>query len=566
MTIDLLTLHGAQLPTDADPLTFSARADLLMEYVTSSFGPELNVIAGQINAALNGNSTTVGGEASTRAAADTALGGQITAEATARANADTSEASTRAAADTALSGRIDGKQATVTGAATSIVGSNLTASRALASDASGKVAAATTTATELGYLSGVTSGVQGQLNAEATARAGADTTEASTRAAADTALGTRIDGKQATVTGAATSIVGSNLTASRALASDASGKVVVATTTATELGYLSGVTSGVQGQLNAEATARANADTSEASTRAAADTALGGQITAEATARANADTTEASTRAAADAALSGQITAEATARANADTSEASTRAAADTALSGRIDVLKGANAGATAPAAPVAGMGWLDTSVAPAVLKTRDGTNAAWNVNDLAAVGLGVGLTALTSDLDAIVLSGFHNCAGTAVGAPYGGVYWSVEHRALGYQNTEHAIQFATSYGLQNLTRRKNAGVWGGWIETPDERDFTASFVASAGYQKLPGRFIMQWGTASYLASSGATGLLVTLPITFPNGILGASGNDTGGGANSVGANPLSASTIRLWGKNAGTYTNTPIFYQAIGY
>lgn len=63
--------------------------------------------------------------------------------------------------------QIDGKQATITGAATTIDTEDLTASRALVSDGSGKVAAAAaTTATEVGYLSGVTSAIQTQLDSK----------------------------------------------------------------------------------------------------------------------------------------------------------------------------------------------------------------------------------------------------------------------------------------------------------------------------------------------------------------------------------------------------------------
>ena len=119
--------------------------------------------------------------------------------------------------DTALSA----KQATITGGASTITSSNLTASRALVSSSSGKVAVSAVTATELGYLSGVTSAIQTQIN-----------------------------GKQATVTGGASTITGSNLTASRALVSNSSGKVAVSAVTSTELGYLDGVTSAIQTQLN----------------------------------------------------------------------------------------------------------------------------------------------------------------------------------------------------------------------------------------------------------------------------------------------------------------------------
>lgn len=57
-------------------------------------------------------------------------------------------------------------------------------------------------------------------------------------------------GSSVSITGAASTIVSSNLTASRALISNSSGKVAVSAVTSTELGYLDGVTSAIQTQLN----------------------------------------------------------------------------------------------------------------------------------------------------------------------------------------------------------------------------------------------------------------------------------------------------------------------------
>lgn len=169
-------------------------------------------------------------------------------------------------------------QAKITGAATTITDSNLTASRAIVSDNSGKVAVSTVTSTELGYLSGVTSAVQTQLNGKQATITGAATTVTSSNLDVNKALisntsgkiavstvnatelgylsgvtssiQTQLNGKQATISGGASTITSDNLAASKALVSNASGKVVVSDVTATELGYLSGVTSAVQTQLN----------------------------------------------------------------------------------------------------------------------------------------------------------------------------------------------------------------------------------------------------------------------------------------------------------------------------
>ncbi|BAQ88643.1 prophage MuMc02 [uncultured Mediterranean phage uvMED] len=128
----------------------------------------------------------------------------------------------------AIQTQLDAKQATITGSASTIDTESLTANRAVISNGSQKIAVSDVTDTELGYLDGVTSAVQ-----------------------------TQIDSKQATITGGATTITSSNLTASRALQSNGSGKVEVSDVTTTELGYLDGVTSAIQTQLDAKQTSDA---------------------------------------------------------------------------------------------------------------------------------------------------------------------------------------------------------------------------------------------------------------------------------------------------------------------
>lgn len=93
---------------------------------------------------------------------------------------------------------------------------NITANRALISDANGRVAASSTiTTTELGYLNGVTSNIQTQLNNKVT---------------------------------------NNFSTKNAALYVDANGKVAASgSVSATELGHLDGVTSNIQTQLNNKA-------------------------------------------------------------------------------------------------------------------------------------------------------------------------------------------------------------------------------------------------------------------------------------------------------------------------
>ena len=130
-----------------------------------------------------------------------------------------------------IQSQLNNKQGTVTGAASTITLLNLPQNKVLISDSFGKVTAAFTNSTQLGYLVGVTSSIQPQL-----------------------------DGKQATITGAATSVTSTDLAASKALVSDASGKIAASAVTSTELGYLTGASSPIQTQLNSKAGAGANSD------------------------------------------------------------------------------------------------------------------------------------------------------------------------------------------------------------------------------------------------------------------------------------------------------------------
>ena len=97
----------------------------------------------------------------------------------------------------------------LTGAISTVLTADLTASRAVASNSSGKLVSSATTDTELGYLSGVTSGIQTQIN---------------TKSADNTVV--HLSGTE-TITGAKTFSSALNITSSTASSTTANGALVV---------------------------------------------------------------------------------------------------------------------------------------------------------------------------------------------------------------------------------------------------------------------------------------------------------------------------------------------------
>lgn len=90
------------------------------------------------------------------------------------------------------------------------------------------------------------------MTAELTLNSDDQSGAADTTAVSKKHVETRLATKQDNVTGAATTIVSADLTAERVAISNASGKVAVSTVTTTELGYVGGVTSGIQAQIDSK--------------------------------------------------------------------------------------------------------------------------------------------------------------------------------------------------------------------------------------------------------------------------------------------------------------------------
>ena len=209
--------------------------------------------------------------------------------------------------------------------------------------------------------------LQTNIDSEASSRASADTTlqsnidsEASSRASADSTLQGNID-SEASSRASADSAIQSELDATQSgagLGAGGSYSANSSTNYITSVSTLVGADEALDAQIktnadaiSSEASTRASADTtlqsnidSEASSRASADTTLQSNIDAEETARQSADSTlqtnindEASSRASADTTLQSNIDAEETARIAAVSSEATARSSADTTLQSNID-------------------------------------------------------------------------------------------------------------------------------------------------------------------------------------------------------------------------------------
>ena len=189
-----------------------------------------------------------------------------------------SSSSTNPVQNKVINSALAGKAASShTHTATQITG--FTADRALISDSAGRPTVSAVTTTELGYLDGVTSSIQTQLNGKAasshthtksqitdfptsiknptfiTVQLNSGTTEGTNKFTYDGSAAKTINITPSRIGAAASSHTHSysqitGLTANRALVSDSSGKPAVSAVTSTELGYLDGVTSNIQTQLN----------------------------------------------------------------------------------------------------------------------------------------------------------------------------------------------------------------------------------------------------------------------------------------------------------------------------
>lgn len=246
---------AAGVPTDTDELTEGA-TNLYFTNARASAAAPVQSVNGSTGA-VTVQPTLVSGTNIKTVNSTSLLGsGDISITASAAWGGITGTLSSQTDLQSALDGKVDENASIVGATKTKITydakglvtaGADLAAGDLPTGIDAAKIADGTVSNAEFQYIGGLTSDAQTQINGkQATLVSGTNIKTVNSTSL----LGSGDVAVQATITGAATTITSSDLTTSRALVSDGSGKVAVSSVTSTELGYVSGVTSAIQTQVD----------------------------------------------------------------------------------------------------------------------------------------------------------------------------------------------------------------------------------------------------------------------------------------------------------------------------
>ena len=151
-----ITLTGSDATTDTVKLVAGSNITL-----TDNGSNQVTVASSD---AFNGTVTSVG--IATTTSGVSVSGGPITSSGTLNIEVGTAGAGADGLLSSSDWNTFSSKQDAITGAASTVTTSNLVGDLALVSDGAGKIASSSVTSTELGYLGGVTSAVQTQVDAK----------------------------------------------------------------------------------------------------------------------------------------------------------------------------------------------------------------------------------------------------------------------------------------------------------------------------------------------------------------------------------------------------------------
>lgn len=210
------------------------------------------------------------------------------------------------------------------------------AGRALVSDLNGNMSASNATAVEVGYLSGVTSSIQGQMDTEKLAR---QTQDAATLASAKSYTDTKVSD----LVNAAPALLNTLKELADAINDDPNFAATVATNLGNEASARAAADTALGHRIDTEISDRQTAISGVSADLAAEVTARQNAIITEQAARASAVSDEASARAAGDKSLQDQLSALELSASGNIAGEVLARQSADNALSARLDIIEGAD-------------------------------------------------------------------------------------------------------------------------------------------------------------------------------------------------------------------------------
>jgi hypothetical protein len=264
-------------------------------------------------------------------------------------------------------------------------------------------------------------------------------------------------------------------------------------------------------------------------------------------------------------------------------------------LNNALQALGSTQSGSSAPSPTFAHQMWIDTSSAPNVLKVRNADNDAWiTVGTLnqssdrfnlavqeggtgastqadARTNLGLGSIA-TQDASSVSITGGTITGITDLTVADGGTGRSTltaENVLLG--NGTSAVNFVAP-GTNGNVLTSNGTTWTSAAPSVSSSSFTGAnqSLATAGYQKLPGGLIIQWGTAGPI--SGTASASISFSITFPTACLGVSLSRSGPNSTNAGDKRDShfvystSTTAFSYTSNYEGITNVVYTWIAIGY
>ncbi len=236
------------------------------------------------------------------------------------------------------------------------------------------------------------------------------------------------------------------------------------------------------------------------------------------------------------------------------------------ALNALFGAIQSVNSGASAPASPVSGMPWLDTSTTPPTRRRRNPANSGWDLDDLLAVGLGATTITALTDVSNLTVPGFYYASSGATGLPAITSAYADIHLAAPTTNGGINVAFALASNRM-FVQRKSGGTWQAWVELPTGATATGLSVLQAASGPLARTAIGAYGATDLAVAAditaGTVGALLDAAVFTANKlILGTSQVTTRGTSKDFTGIPAWAKRVKVMLNGVSTNGSPDIIVQ----